>query len=129
MSSSSTDCNLAGELQLIKVHQQLPVSCRRQDACRCSSGRSWLVPTSEKGDGFLGGSELLCPRQSSANGFSNVLEDLVISHVLTISKCPCTATEDVFQGSSLETVGMLVSLLCPMYGDLTVLEARHTLPG
>ena len=103
--SQGGDCNMAGELQLMfKVHQQLPVSCRRQDAGRSSSGRSWLVTSSDKGDGFLGGSELLCSRQSCADGFSNGLEDLVMPPpVSTISKCPCTATEDVFQGSSLGT--------------------------
>ena len=123
--SQGGDCNMAGELQLMfKVHQQLPVSCRRQDACRSSSGRSWLVTSSDKGNGFLGGSELLCPCQSCADGFSNGLEDLVMPPPVPTISWGC-----VPGFLAWNTVGMLVSLLCPMCADLTGLEARHTLPG
>ena len=60
-----------------------------------------LSPALTKAMVFL---ELLCPCQSCADGFSNGLEDLVMPPpVPTISKCPCIATEDVFQGSSLGT--------------------------
>ncbi|XP_061880329.1 zinc finger protein 569-like [Entelurus aequoreus] len=40
--------------------------------------RSWRVPSSDKGNGFLGGVEPFFPCESCANGFSNGLQDLVM---------------------------------------------------
>ena len=92
VSSSSTTCLLDSDtrtmsgrrvvtamwpakLQLmLKIHQQLPVFCRGKDSCTCSSGKGLLLPSSDKGDGFLGGSEPFCQHKPLADDFSDGLE-------------------------------------------------------
>lgn len=84
--------------------QQLPVPCRGQDACRCSFGLFWLLPSFDKGDSLLGGSGPLGPLNSCADGFSDDLQDLTMPPTVpSLSKCLCTAAEDVLQGCSLGT--------------------------
>ena len=105
--SKGSCCDVAGKLQLsLEVHQQLPVFHRGQDTCWSSSGRGWLSPSSDKGDWSFGGSKLLCPHKSCTDGFSNVLEDLIMPpSIPAISKGPSAAAEDVFQGFLLGAQG------------------------
>ena len=106
--SQGGDCNVAGETSADAQDPPTAAASLLQrlgsNSCTCSSGKGLLLPSSDKGDGFLGGSEPLHPHKSFADDFSDGLKNLIMPPAVpSISKCPGAAAEDVFQGSSLGT--------------------------
>ncbi|KAL7837202.1 hypothetical protein SRHO_G00269130 [Serrasalmus rhombeus] len=84
---------ILGELPLKCFFQLVfPWDCQLQQHGLLGQLRHEDNVCSDEGNGFLGGTKLLCPHKSSAYGFSNGLKDLVMPPpVSSFSKCHSAA--------------------------------------